>query len=162
MTEGTSQGYIIVSDELEREKKASVYKFLDELLSHLRETTEVQSIEIFSDGAASQFKQRFVLSLLPVPEQRYGVKLTWMFFATGHEKGVIDGHGADAKGAVWRRIKCGADVKTTRDFANLAGEACPKLKVLFVPKEDIRVNKPDLEEHWSLVAAIPNTEATHC
>ena len=41
----------------------------------------------FSDGAASQFKQRFTLCEITQLEKDW----SWNFFATGHGKGAVDG-----------------------------------------------------------------------
>ena len=47
----------------------------------------------FSDGAASQFKQRFTLCEITQLEKN----LSWNFFATGHGKGTVDGIGETLK-----------------------------------------------------------------
>ena len=46
-----------------------------------------ENYEFFSDGATSQFKQRFTLCEITL----VGKFLSWNFFATGHRKGAIDG-----------------------------------------------------------------------
>ena len=59
-------------------------------MKHLGEKfPSIKVLTVFSDGAGSQFKQRFLFSNLHYWEQ--DLKLTWNFFATSHGKGVVDG-----------------------------------------------------------------------
>ena len=47
----------------------------------------IKKITILSDGAASHFKNRFQLDEL----KRAPYDIKWLFSATGHGKGVVDG-----------------------------------------------------------------------
>lgn len=86
--------------------KVSVYKNLEVLFDDLVDNSnDVNEVQIFSDGATSQFKQRLHISLLPVFRLRYGVNFYCKFLATSYGKGVVDGIGATVKGAVWRRVR---------------------------------------------------------
>ena len=154
--------FAIISDELIHDKY-SVYKYLDTILEHLRNNYEgITKVQIFSDGARCQFKQRFLFSYLHVLEAQHGMSITWNFFASSHGKGVVDGHGATVKQAFWRRVKAGQLVRTAEEFAEVARTACPNLTILFVSKETIAENKTDLDEHWKGVKALPSTHITHC
>ena len=152
-----SQGYVIVSNCLTHGKVA-VYRYLDILISDIQNFTEVEKLKVFSDGAASQFKQRYVLSLLPVFSQQYGIQMSWNFFATSHGKGVVDGHGGSTKGAVWRRIRCGEKVKSAKDFAEVAKNACHNLKIMYECEEHILEYEEALIEHWRDVLPTPNLQ----
>ena len=44
----------------------------------------------FSDGATSQFKQRYLFSNLHSWEMEHDIELSWNFFATSHGKGVVE------------------------------------------------------------------------
>ena len=47
-------------------------------------------ITIFSDGAASQFKNRFLINYAEVMRQKFLLEeLDWQFFATSPGKGVV-------------------------------------------------------------------------
>lgn len=63
---GEQEGGVIVSDDLTHDK-VSVNTYMDKVLWHLTDIVdELEEVEIFSDGAASQFKQKYILSLLHV------------------------------------------------------------------------------------------------
>jgi hypothetical protein len=61
----------------------------------------------FSDGAASQFKQKFLSCNLTFMRASYGLDVQWHFFASGHGKGVMDGIGGSVKRVVWNEIRTG-------------------------------------------------------
>ena len=64
----------------------------------------VKVINIFSDGAASQFKRRYLFSNLYEWQNDYSVQIMWNFFATSHGKGAVDGIGGTVKRSVWRNV----------------------------------------------------------
>ena len=77
----TRESYVIVSDELQH-GKMSVYAFMTHILTDLKQKyPTVQQIDVFSDGASSQFKQRFLFSNLQMWEQQFHIELKWHFFA---------------------------------------------------------------------------------
>lgn len=82
----------------------SVFKYMDFL-------TDLKEKDVFSDGCAAQFKQCYLLSNLDVFELKYGLKIRWHFFASGHGKGI---------GAIWRRCAAGIIVATGKEVAALA------------------------------------------
>ena len=67
-------------------------------MKHLKEKfPSIKVLNVFSDGAGSQFKQRFLFWNLHYWEQDHHLKLTWNFFATSHGKGVVDGLGGNSQ-----------------------------------------------------------------
>lgn len=65
----------------------------------------VQNVVVFSDGAPSQFKQRFLLSNLHWYKATYELEsLEWEFFATSHGKGAVDGLGGSLKRPVRQQV----------------------------------------------------------
>ncbi|CAF3410399.1 unnamed protein product [Rotaria socialis] len=69
------------------------------ILNHIETVLpNVLEVNCFSDGAASQFKQRFLFRNLMQSNNERKIKLSWNFFATSHGKGVVDGiWGGDCK-----------------------------------------------------------------
>lgn len=63
-------------------------------------------MKIWSDGPASQFKNKYIAALITHLESRYDLKIFWNFFATahGHGKGCIDSIGATVKCVVRKHI----------------------------------------------------------
>ena len=53
---------------------------------------------MFSDEAASQFKQRFLSSNLNTSEETYGIDIEWHVSATSHVHGVVNGIGGQSGG----------------------------------------------------------------
>ncbi|CAF3880707.1 unnamed protein product, partial [Didymodactylos carnosus] len=80
----------------------------------------VKEVDCFSDGAASQFKQRFLFrNLLRIANERI-IELSWHFFATSHGKGVVDGIGGTVKRLVWSAIFAGGVCRSAEDFIKIA------------------------------------------
>lgn len=61
---------------------------------------DVKEVRIWSDGPASQFKNRFIANYLPIIEKGHILKITCNVFAT-HRKGPVDGIGSALK----RRVR---------------------------------------------------------
>ena len=47
----------------------------------------VKQVDVFSDGSASQFKQRYLFKNLSYLADDFDVELSWNFFASHHGKG---------------------------------------------------------------------------
>ncbi len=144
---------MLVSDKLDQDK-VSVFTFMDILLKDLKSKfVIIEEVHVFSDGAASHFKQHFLFSSLFLLE-----KTIWNFFATSHGKGVIDGIGGTVKRAIWGRILSEKVViKTAVDFAEVASQISPSICIQYIPSSQIDAKFPMLEEWWQDVAMIPNT-----
>ena len=95
---GKMHPYVLCSDNLTHSKD-TVPAYIDFLLETLPKDTS--ELFIWSDGPASQFKNRYIAEILPVLCKRYDlVNIQWNFFATSHGKGPVDGIG----GAVKRKV----------------------------------------------------------
>ena len=116
-----SRGYVIVSDFLQH-NKLSVHAFMRKLFQELKILCPgIEEIDVYSDGAASQFKQRYLFQNLNFWQSEFKLKLRWHYFATSHGKGVVDGHGGTIKRLVWRQVKSGACHATiAREFFTVA------------------------------------------
>lgn len=144
--------YVIVSDALSHDKY-SVFSFNQAILrSYFSESdSRVATLHVFSDGAASQFKNRYTLSTILSPGKIHKniTNMDWSFFATAHGKGPVDGIGGTVKRAVWRRIlQNRAVVNNAIDFAQVAKESCPNIKIIFISKEEVKNCKDILEDSW--------------
>ena len=69
------QSYVVVSDELSHDK-ASVYAFNNAILERAKEVTPVREVHYWSDGAGSQFKNRYNLSSLLYHQEDFNCKAT--------------------------------------------------------------------------------------
>ena len=87
---------------------------LNYIISELKQyLPDLKTIICFSDGAASQFKQRFFLF-------RNITRLSNDYDLTSHGKGVVDAIGGIVKRIVWQGIMTRKQCKTAADFVFLA------------------------------------------
>ena len=94
-TEIVPESSVIVSDDMIHGKLA-VSCFLGKILENLKaKHPTIEKIDFFSDGASSQFKQKYMFTNLTFFQEIYDGSITWNFFATSHGKGAVDGIGDD-------------------------------------------------------------------
>lgn len=85
-----------MTDKLEHDKYSAA-KFIDVIIDDLKSKSTISKLSIFSDGAAQNFKSRFMMGYLSSIKTEKGVDATWSFFATSHGKGAVDGIGGTVK-----------------------------------------------------------------
>ena len=153
---------VIISDYLQH-TKLSVYAFMNKIFSILKEKyPSIKKINVFSDGASSQFKQRFLFSNLHKWEIDFDVDLKWHFFATSYGKGVVDGLGGTLKRSVWRHVRSGrGEASTPEDFYKVAVARNPNIKVEYISKECIEKDEDVMKNYWDGILPIPNTHKVH-
>ena len=155
--------YALISDELSHDKR-SVYVFNKALLDAVSREMSFKQVHYWSDGAGSQFKNRFNLACVLYHPLDYGTgtQATWSFFETAHGKGAVDGVGGAIKRAVWRAIlQDRAVVNSAEEFARVAENECLKVKVLYIPKEDITQAEEQLHQRWNACIPAPETHSIH-
>ena len=159
----SEESIVIVSDDLNHSKQ-SVYVYMQYIFNHLKlKCPGMKVLNIFSDGASSQFKQKYLFSNLYSWEQEHDLKINWNFFATSHGKGVVDGIGGTVKRAVWRHVRSDqAHITSVEEYADVAKERCPKIHVNYIPKEQIASLESFLDERWKDAVTVPMTHKTHC
>ena len=115
---------VVVSDNMEHSKD-SVYAFNKEIIQYARsEIGLVNHIHFVSNGAASQFKNRFTVQNLKHSQTDYGVSADWSYFETSHGKVAVDGVGGTIKQQVLLAVYRGqAVVNSAQTFADTA-EVC--------------------------------------
>ena len=85
--------YTIVSDYMHHDKYAIVC-FNGLLIDDLKHRVPgLHTVDVFSDGAAQHFKQKYTLSNMSLSQLEHGVRMNWHCFATSHGKGAVDGIG---------------------------------------------------------------------
>jgi len=128
-TTAGGKSYVVVSNEKQHEKYA-VPAFNRAIMQHVASTgTSIHKLRIFSDGAGSQFKNRFNLSgiLKPSMMQQDLLEIDWSFFGTAHGKCPVDGVGGTVKRALWRRVlQKQVVLSSAEDFAPSSCYCMPK------------------------------------
>ena len=127
----------------------------------MRAETSFHTVHFFSDGAASQFKQKYnFVNLTYLQEQ--GVTVHWHFFATSHGKWAVDGVGGEVKRMAWldvlsgkKRIQCASECVECVQAKNT------RIKIIHVMEADIENIKELLDERWVGIKAIPGTQKLH-
>ena len=71
----------------------SVHVFMKRVLFYIREKIEVTKVFYFSDGAASQYKNKSNFINFDHHVEDFGFPAEWHFFATSNGKGPCDGVG---------------------------------------------------------------------
>ena len=154
------KSYAVISDDLRHDKK-SVYALNNAILEEVK-FTPVNKVHYWSDGAGSQFKNKYNLASLLFHEQDFGAKASWSFFETAHGKGPVDGVGAEIKRAVWRSILQDKEVvSSTLEFHKVALKVCNKVFPLYVPEAEVTNQSDKLKERWNGCRTIPRTHAIH-
>ena len=156
------KSFAIVTDDLVH-GKYQVATFLDYLIKNLKDTCpRLESVAFFSDGAASQFKNKYLFENISYYKETYKlVHVGWNFFATSHGKGSVDGIGGLVKRVVFSACKRGAFVNNAQSFAAEAAKHVNKINVVFIPSREIEDGKDVLTTRWENVKTLPNTQSTH-
>lgn len=95
---GITKSYTVISEDLKHDYShalAAIQKILEHITRYTQEMygNSIESITLVSDGAASHFKNRFQLNEF----LNASMDKKWIFSATGHGKGAVDGVGGLVK-----------------------------------------------------------------
>ena len=83
----TTYPLVIVSNDVAH-NKYTVAACLERILTRIQILIPtLEEVIIFSDGSASQFKQRFLFKNLSFLANKFKINLSWNFFASNHGKG---------------------------------------------------------------------------
>ena len=118
----------------------------------------------FSDGAASQYKNRKNFLNLCYHKEDFGVKAEWHFSATSHGKGACDGLGGTVK-----RLAARASLQrpyndqqmTPRQLFDWACTSIPAAYFEYCSSEDYAREQSSLERRFQLSRTIPGTRKLH-
>ena len=95
VSDGVTESMVFISDD-RNHTKYSVFVFMQRIFNHLKQKYDcIEQLDVFTDGASSQFKQRFLFSNLYAWQEEHEFKIKWHFFATSHGKRVVEGLGGD-------------------------------------------------------------------
>jgi hypothetical protein len=132
------------------------------ILSHIKKALpNIKEINCFSDGAASQFKQRFHFRNVIQIADEHDIQLSWSFFATFHGKGVVDGIGGTVKRLVWSAILAGEICRSANDFIQIAKKKTNKIILVETTEDVIQNSKNTLENIFKNIKTVPETQKMH-
>ena len=113
-----------MSDTLSHDKYTAAV-MLEAIIDKIQaqQSIPLTQLDIFSDGAAQHFKQKFMLTFITTMKQTKGLTINWNYFATSHGKGAVDGVGGTVKRAVHNAIMTRRYlVKSAAEYAACAQE----------------------------------------
>ena len=146
--DGSTKSFCVISDELHHDKY-SVAAFNRSILKKCNINGKITNLHVFSDGAGSQFKNRYTLSNIIWPKKLncHLGSIDWSFFGTAHGKGPVDGVGGTVKRGAWWRILSGeVIVNNASEFADAARSCCPNIQIIHVPSNEIDNVRREFQE----------------
>ncbi|XP_065641529.1 uncharacterized protein LOC136073616 [Hydra vulgaris] len=121
----------IISDNLIHNTEA-VFTYVSKIVFILKEEyPNIQKIHYFTDGAGSQYKNRFNLKNLCFHEKDFGLKADWHFFGTAHGKSACDGVGGTVKRVINNlslQRPIGNQILTPKDMFLVAKESFKNIR----------------------------------
>lgn len=154
---------VIASDNLEHSKN-TIVAYLDQILSEPPLPSSIKVLHIWSDGPASQFKNKYIAAAINVLQQKYGILINWNYFATAHGKGPVDGIGAVVKRQVWDLVKKRKCVVTNAEGFVAAANKSTGIYVRQMNEVEIhkRNETLGLGQIFSCAASLPGLSKNHC
>ena len=134
--------------------------FINFLKEFLPSRLRPKNILYFSNGAASQYKNRKNFLNLCHHEEDFGVKAEWHFLATSHGKGACDGLGGTVKRLAARaslQKPYNDQVMTPRQLFDWACANIPAVYFEYCSSEDYTREQSSLEQCFALSCTIPGT-----
>lgn len=157
---GKQHPLVIASDNTTHSKD-TVVAYIDFILEELPK--DIKEVSIWSDGPASQFKNRYISAVLHSLEEKHLLLITWNYFATSHGKGPVDGIGGSVKRQVWQSVKRGTLVQNAVTFVETASKVS-NVKVVLMNTEDIETRNNSLKLNSLFADALPfeGISRVHC
>ena len=154
--------YIIANDDASHSKH-QVYFYLKLFIDDLKtRNSALSKIFVVSDGAASQFKNCFILTTIMTAESDFGIELQWDFSPTSHGKSPADGLGGNVKRCVESRVMSGKfEVYTAKDFIDCASTFCIRVTLRCVTSVDMKETNDILDQRWKSTKVIQGSCSFH-
>ncbi|KAJ8671289.1 hypothetical protein QAD02_002548 [Eretmocerus hayati] len=159
---GSTECIVVLSDYQSEDKFAVSYYMMLILLYIKEKHPEINFAEVFSDGAGSQFKNKFTqLNVVYAPED-FRMMVNWNFSCTSHGKVAVDGVGTVVKQSLWSAIESRKyNFQNARDCHNYATEKISGVKTFYAEEDRILAHKEILEERWEKTRPIPHIKSMH-
>jgi hypothetical protein len=144
----------------------TVHAFLRPVLSHLKETNPlIKKVIYFTDGAASQYKNKKNFANLCSHEADFGLKAEWHFFASCHGKSACDGIGGTLKRlarlASLQRHSSNQITNPEQLFLG-AKENVDNSKTFYVSSDVVKNNAATIERRMGEAVVVQGTRSLYC
>lgn len=159
-----AKSFCVISDSMKHET-ATVYAFQWPILQHLKcMCPYVTKIIYFSDGAASQYKNKSNFSNLRHHKEDFGLEAEWNFFATSHGKSTCDGIGGTVKRLAARaslQQPVDNQILTPHQLYSWCCDNIINIKFFFVTNNEVASKKAYLQERFDTAKTITGTRDNH-
>ena len=142
------QSFVVVSNELTH-SSSTVCAFLDQVIPIVKRLkSNLKSIHYWTDSPSSQYRNRFIFSVIANHQSLYNVAARWNYFEAGHGKGPCDGLGGTVKRMADEAIRQGnATIQDAKEFFDWAKKSSMKnVEFVFVDKHDTQTKQESLCE----------------
>lgn len=157
--------FVMISDSLQHNTVA-VHLFCKKLIKFLQEKFggTPKKMFYFSDGAASQYKNRKNFANLCNHLEDFGIEAQWDFFATSHGKGACDGVGGTVKRLAARaslQRPYDAQIMTPRQLYQWAKENIKTINFGFTTQQEHDREEELLKARFAGSRTIVGTQRLH-
>lgn len=131
------QCYCTFSDSTNHSPEA-IWAHLKPVLTHItRQSPEIDSIHIFSDGPTTQYRQKKNFFLFTTIIKDFALTGTWNFFEASHGKGAADGIGGSVKRLLDKKVSYGNDILDAESALTLLKDET-SIKLFCIGEENIK------------------------
>lgn len=158
----------VVLSEYVNHDATSVHLYNTKMINYLKKKfgqNNVKKLYFFSDGAGSQYKNKFNFINLLNHNKDFGIDFEWHFFATAHGKGACDGIGGCIKRNAYRAsLQNNTEVQLTtpKNLYDWARQFFKKIDFELCSNEEYSKHVRDLESRYQKAKTIKGTRQFHC
>ena len=159
--------FVVISEKLTHDV-SSVDLFNSRVIEYLKKKFGDQNIKrifYFSDGARSQYKNKFNFINLLKHQEDFGISAQWNFFSTSHVKGVFDGIGGAVKRQAYRASLQKVDnnhITNSRSLFEWARNHFSNINFNFSSQNEHEMHEKSLKARFKQATTIKNTRQYHC
>lgn len=152
------ESFCTVSESMDHSTSA-VWAYFNPVLDEMqRENESLETLHIFSDGPATQYKQKGNFYRFSTQLAKRGTKYaTWNFHESGHGKGAPHGIRGVLKRTANAKVLQGHDITDAKSFLQTLQNENLNISLDYVPPKDIDV----IREAMPLLKTVPNTRRLH-
>lgn len=160
------KSFVIISEDLEHDSSA-VNLFNTKLIFFMVKSfgkRNIKKIHYFSDGAASQYKNKYNFINLLYHKKDFKIDADWNFFASAHGKGACDGIGGVVKRNAYRStLQNRSEEKITGPLSlfKWAKAYFKSIEFDYCSKEEHKTHAKKLEQRYLTAKTIKNTRQFH-
>ncbi|CAI5695050.1 unnamed protein product [Oreochromis niloticus] len=136
-----------------RHDPPAIWAHLDPVLDMIRERYPlIKHLHVFSDGPATQYKQKGNFYLLSKEPFKKGFKnISWNFFEASHGKGAPDGIGATLKRSADTIVRHGGDIPNAEAMFHKLRDMGTSVELFFVGEDDVERKVKEIIDGPTLV-----------